>query len=234
MLVVDGLAAAGFLAALALAPPGGQMREDTMKSRLLLLTGIAALAFVGPTNAPAATINISDFNPNDVNDPSFTATPIGTQPGDFTQLITVARVLENLNLNIDGLLVLSGTYIAANPLAAGVVQLAAFNMSEPIAEGDGCCSDTLSITLAGAPGGIGGANMAFALTFRSGGLGNVTPLSGGVLSSENVQFSAAGLTVTADSLAPVPGPVVGAGLPGFLAACGGLLAWWRRRRQVVA
>jgi hypothetical protein len=33
---------------------------------------------------------------------------------------------------------------------------------------------------------------------------------------------------------PVPGPIVGAGLPGLIFAGGGLLAWWRRRRKKIA
>ena len=112
-------------------------------------------------------------------------------------------------------------------------QIFKFNLNDPAEDKGMCCSDTLEITLRGLTQLPNQNKIRFDLIFKSAGdPGHIAELVGGTLISptEVVNFSKFGLDVTATS--SVPGPIVGAGLPGLILACGILLILARRRQKI--
>jgi hypothetical protein len=83
---------------------------------------------------------------------------------------------------------------------------------------------------------LGGAPTVSTITFTitGTGLGLLPNQFGNVFGAHIGEGCTASACATTHFETPVPAPIVGAGLPGLVMACGGLLALARRRRQLAA
>jgi hypothetical protein len=185
-----------------------------MKSKLSALVTGYVLALSGGAAYAATITDIINFTASGFE----AGAPVDPVIGSFT--ITLDPTVDNF----------AGTSVVVNSINIPGSGTPVFQYRASVLGGLlSVCSTVAAVPICNVSAGTNSYSITME-NFQSGAptFGDLTHLAYATTSTFVLESSTGSISVI--SVPAVPGPIVGAGLPGLILACGGLLGWWRRRK----